>query len=76
MALGSKNRLAHNAELCRGHLRKEHADSLALVEEFIVEIEGSEGDAAWNQFTDLKRQEREMIQRVDDAFQKWMKPGC
>ena len=74
MALGTKHRIAHNATLCREHLRNGQADKLGLVNEFIAEIEGSEGDAKWNQFTDLKRSEREMLQRVEDAFLKWLNP--
>lgn len=74
MALGTKNRIAHDAVLCREHLRKAHRASLALVEEFIAEIEGGEGDAPWSQFTDLKRSEREMLQRAEAAFVQWLKP--
>ncbi len=74
MALGTKNRLIHNATLCRDQLRKGHGDKLALVNEFIAEIEGGEGDAPWNQFTDSKRSEPEMLQRVEAAFGKWLNP--
>lgn len=74
MALGTKHRLTQNAAHCRDHLRKAHADKLALVNEFIAEIHGSEGDAQWNQFTDLKRSGSEMLQRVDEAFLKWLNP--
>lgn len=74
MALGTKNRITHNATLCREHLRKSHHDKTALVTEFIAEIEGSQGDASWNQFTDLKRSDREMLQRVEEAFLKWLNP--
>jgi len=74
MALGTKHRLTQNAAHCREYLRKTHADKLALVNEFISEIQGGEGDAQWNQFTDLKRSGREMLQRVDEAFLKWLNP--
>jgi len=74
MGLGTKNRLTQNAALCREHLRTAHPDKLALVNEFIAEIQGSEGDARWNQFTDLKGSGREMLQRVDEAFLKWLNP--
>lgn len=74
MALGTKNRITHNAALCREHLRKSHHDKIALVNEFIAEIEGSQGDTAWNQFTDLKRSEREMLQRAEEALLKWLNP--
>jgi len=50
---------------------------LALVEEFIAEIEGTgkNHDATkWNQFTDAKRSTAEMLQRVDAAFDAWMNP--
>lgn len=55
MGLGTKHRLAQNVALCRQHLRTAHADKLALVSEFVSEIQGSEGDSQWNQFTDAKR---------------------
>lgn len=74
MNLGTKNRMLRDATLCREHLRQRHNDKLALVNEFIAEIEGDKGDAAWSQFTDLKRDEREMLQRTGDAFQTWLRP--
>jgi hypothetical protein len=74
MALGTKNRIAHEAALCREHLRKAHHEQLALVDEFIAEIERGLGDTPWSQFTDLKRSEREMLQRADAAFVKWLNP--
>ena len=74
MALGTQNRIRHNAALCRDHLRKGHQDKLALVNEFISDMEASEGDSGWNQFTDLKRSEREMLQRAENAFLKWLNP--
>ena len=42
MALRTKNRIAHNAALCREHLRKGHPDQFALVNEFIAETEARE----------------------------------
>lgn len=74
MSLGTKNRMLRNATLCREHLRQSHKDMLALVNEFIAEIEGDKGDAAWSQFTDLKRDEREILHRTEDAFQMWLRP--
>ena len=41
MSLGTKNRRKQTAELCKQYLRERYPDKLALVEEFIVEIEGS-----------------------------------
>ena len=58
MSPGTKNRINHNATLCRDHLRNAHRDKLALVNEFITEKQDSDGDVSWNQFTDLKRSER------------------
>ena len=74
MGLGTKNRITQSATLCREHLRTTHPDKLALVNEFIAEIQGSEGDAMWSQFTDMKRSDSEMLQRAGDAFLKWLNP--
>jgi len=74
--LGTKNRIAQTAAACRQHLRQAHPNQRALVEEFIVEIEGPGSDAArWSQFTDLKRSEEEMLERVEQSFQKWLNPA-
>jgi hypothetical protein len=48
-----------------------------LVEEFIAEFEGTGKDAdpnAWAKFTDAKRDNAEMLRRVDAAFEAWMNP--
>jgi len=57
MALGTKNRQKQTADLCKQHLREKYSDKLALVEEFILEIEGTSKDAdvtQWGRFTDIK----------------------
>jgi hypothetical protein len=41
MGLGTKNRQKQTADICKQHLREKYRDKLRLVEEFIVEIEGS-----------------------------------
>lgn len=79
MNLGTKNRLNHIATACKSHLREAHPTKVALVNEFIAEIEGidgsGEGDVArWSQFTDVKRSQAEMLQRVDEAFTQWLNP--
>jgi len=74
MSLGTKNRLQQVATACKTHLRERHADKLALVEEFILEIEGDD-PTRWAQFTDLKRDHREMLARADAAFLKWLDPN-
>lgn len=54
-------------------MRERHADKLDLVAEFIAETEG--GDATrWSQFTDLRRNDAEMLARVVAAFEKWLNP--
>ncbi len=78
MALGTKNRLHETGVACKTHLREQHSDKLELVTEFIAEIEGtgSKQDlTAWNQFSDLRRNQAEMLQRVDAAFQTWLAGG-
>ena len=75
MGLGNKNRQKLVAELCQQHLRTAHQEKLALVEEYIAEIE-SAGDtpACWTRFCDLKRDNREMLERLDADFNAWLNP--
>ena len=78
MALGTKTRLHETGVACKTHLREQHGDKLDLVTEFIAEIEGtgSKQDlTAWNQFSDLRRNQAEMLQRVEAAFQTWLAGG-
>ena len=75
MALGTKNRLHKTGVACKAHLREQHDDKLELVNEFIADIEGAGSDhdlAAWNQFSDLRRDRTEMLQRAEAAFQTWL----
>ncbi len=77
MGLGTKNRQHQTAEICKQHLRQTRADKLALVEEFIVEIEGTgkEQDIThWGQLTEGTRDNKEMLKRLDAAFEKWLGP--
>ncbi len=75
MSLGTKNRLTQNATRCKEHLRQTHSDQLELVNEFIVETEGPDRDATqWSKMTDLKRSESAMLERVEEAFQRWLNP--
>jgi hypothetical protein len=51
-----------------------HPDKLALVEEFIVKIEGPAKNSdvtRWGQFTDIKK---EMFQRFEIQFENWLNP--
>ena len=41
MGLGTKKRQQQTADICKQHLREKYRDQRALVEEFIVEIEGN-----------------------------------
>lgn len=78
MALGTKNRLHETGVACKTYLREQHSDKLDLVTEFIAEIEGtgSKQDlTAWNQFSDLRRNQAEMVQRAEAAFQTWLAGG-
>jgi hypothetical protein len=77
MSLGTKNRQKQTADLCKKHLREKNPDKLALVEEFIVEIEGTgkEQDIThWGQLTDSTGDNKEMLKRLDAAFEKWLNP--
>ena len=64
MGLGTKNRQRQTADMCKLHLREKYRDKLALVEEFIVEIEGTRKNCditRWGQFTDIKDIKKEML---------------
>ncbi len=77
MALGTKNRQIQTAEACRQHLRERHPGSLGLVEEFIVEIEGTGKNhdiAAWLRFSDASWKNEAMLNRLDQQFEKWLNP--
>ena len=77
MSIGTKNRLNLIGTTCKAHLREQFAGEGALVEEFIAEFEGSGKNAdpnAWAKFTDAKRDNAEMLRRVDAAFEAWMNP--
>ena len=64
MGIGTKNRQNQTAELCKEHLRTTYASQGTLVEDFIVEIEGS-GKARdilkWGQFTNMDRDTTAML---------------
>ncbi len=77
MSLGTKNRQQLTAQVCKQHLREQHQRQLALVEEFIVEIEGTGKDhdvSKWGQFADASWKNDEMLKRVDAEFEKWLNP--
>ena len=75
MGLGTKNRQKQTAELCKQHLREKYPDKLALVEEFISEIEGPPKNVdvtRWGQFTDIKGVKKEMLRRLEGKFENWL----
>ena len=77
MGLGTENRQKQTADICKQHLREKYRDKLALVEEFIVEIEGARKNCdvtRWGQFTDIKDTKEEMPKRLDVHFEKWLNP--
>jgi len=75
MGLGTKNRQRQTADLCKHHLRQKYPDKLALVEEFIVEIEGPPQNCdltRWGQFTDIRDIQKEMLQSLETQFESWL----
>ncbi len=77
MSVGSKNRQIETANLCKQHLRVNHQRQIGLVEEFIVEIEGTGKNhdvAKWGQFADASWKNDEMFKRLNLAFEKWLNP--
>jgi hypothetical protein len=76
-SVGTKNRQKQTADLCKQHLREKYPDELDLVEEFIVEIEGSPKNCdvtRWDQFTDIKDIKKEMFQRLETQLGNWLNP--
>ena len=72
MGLGTKNRQRQTADICKQHLREKYCDKLALVEEFVVEIEGARKDCdvtRWGQFTDIKDIKQETLKRLELHFE-------
>jgi hypothetical protein len=77
MGLGTKNRQKQTADICKRHLREKYPDQRALVEEFIVEIEGSPKNCdvtRWGLFTDVKGIQKEMLERLEEHFEEWLNP--
>ena len=77
MSLGTKNRQKQTADICKQHLREKYPEKLGLVEEFIVEIEGTLKNCdvtRWGQFTDIKDIKKEMLKRLEVHFEKWLNP--
>jgi hypothetical protein len=77
MSVGTKHRQQQTADLCKQHLREKYQDKLALVNEFVVEIEGTGKNhdiTRWTQFHDLKADKVEMLKRLDENFEKWLNP--
>ena len=77
MGLGTKNRQKQTADICKQHLREKCRDRPGLVEEFILEFEGTSKNSdvtCWNQFTDIKDIKKEMLKRLEAHFEKWLNP--
>ena len=75
MGLGTKNRQAQTADLCKDHLRQSYASQGTLVEDFILEIEGvgkAKDILQWGQFTNMDRDQAAMLGRLDDKFNMWL----
>ena len=77
MGLGTKNRQKQTAELCKQHLPEKYRDRLQLVEECILEIEGPPANCdvtRWGPFSDIRDIKKEMFQRLETRFEKWLNP--
>ena len=77
MSLGTKHRQKQTAEICKQRLRQEYPDKLALVQEFVVEIEGPPKSCdvtRWGQFSDIKDIKKEMLKRLEARSEKWLNP--
>jgi hypothetical protein len=75
MGIGTKNRQNQTADLCKEHLRFTYASQGNLVEDFILETEGSgksKDILKWGQFTDMARDHSAMIARLDEQFNRWL----
>ena len=75
MGLGTKNRQAQTADLCKDHLRQSYASQGTLVEDFILDIEGTgktKDILKWGQFTNMDRDQAAMLGRLDDKFNRWL----
>ena len=75
MGPGLKTRQAQTAARCREHLRAKYAAQSALVEEYIVEVEGVEPEVdvtQWGRFTDPSHSADAMLKRLDAAFNRWL----
>jgi hypothetical protein len=78
MNLGTKNRQAQTAKLCKQHLRDKHSEKLKLVEEYILEVEGTGKDrdlTRWGSFTDIKGLTDDTLKRVERDFDRWLDPS-
>jgi hypothetical protein len=77
MGLGTKNRQKQTADICKQHLREKYRDQRGLVEEFILEFEGDRKNCdvtCWDRFTDIKDIKKEMLERLETHFEKWLNP--
>ena len=75
MGVGTKNRHSQTADLCREHLRQAYASQRGLVEDFILEIEGSGKSRdilQWGQFTNMDRDPALMLGRLGEKFNRWL----
>ena len=77
MGPATKNRQKQTADPLQTASPGKYPDKLALVEEFIVEIEGSPNNCdvtRRSQFTDIKGIKKEMFQRLEIQFENWLNP--
>lgn len=75
METETKQRQHQAADTCKQHLREQYPDKLSLVEEFISEFEGTgrnEDITKWSRFNDESWIELEMLNRLEEHFEKWL----
>lgn len=75
MGLGTKNRQQQSADRCKEYLRSSYVSQRVLVEDFILEIEGSGKSRdilQWGQFTRMEGNLEAMLSLLDEKFNRWL----
>jgi hypothetical protein len=73
MGLGTKHRQKQTADICKQHLREKYRDQRGLVEEFILEFEGTRENCdvtLWDRFADIRHIKKRDARAPRDAFRE------